>query len=530
MAKNNNASSPASGAILANNGSGSGPAAAAGLTLTVGGARPPSASAPSVLAPGRQTQSSSSSSSPSSSSSSSPPSPVADPLQRPLCVELKCANPCCEKETPHQNGTCEVFPGLPFCATCCMLLEKQFPIFGKKCKRRGRRGKTTKEANSEIASRIAGLASVIAKVYIAEEQQSRASPATQAQKSKHSLDSKNAKILARSVVPKPRKNGKEEAESEDENSEFSSSEDEDESLLDEMMRSAVGADNEDENEEYVARTGLADVIENLPVSGSKRKSDVQNPFFKKSSSLSIEMGLNGKARRVMIKAPGVVSRGVKSKDLCLWSLDTLGELSEILTETKDYSFMDSTTKEMMTETLALIEDHITVIRSTATVKKGDSRLLSMILKQKMAILLKVRRISTRHVASQSQRCQMAPFVGFLKSYCDKVKDAAIFPVGKMNSSKDGGFRSSIRNSTGSNYESYKQNDGRSGGGARYGNNGGGYSSGYGNNGGSGRSGFGGGGGSGGGYGRGGSYGQNGRRFGSGRGGGRGSGYQGTGHR
>jgi hypothetical protein len=398
---------------------------------------------------------------------------------------------------------------------------------------------TAKESNSEVASRIAGLASFIAKVYMAEEQQGKDYPAerTQSQKSKNSLDNKNAKILAKSNIPKPRRNGKEEVDSEDENSELSGSDDDDESLLEEMMRSAVGVDNDEENEEYAARSELADVIENLPVSGTKRKALVENPFFRKSSSLSIEMGLNGKARRVMLKAPGVVSRGVKSKDMCLWSLDTLGELSEILTEAKDYSFLDPTTKDMITETLALIEDHITVIRSTATVKKGDSKLLSMILKQKMAILLKVRRISTRHVASQSQRCQMAPFIGFLKSYCDKVKDAAIFPVGKMNSSKDGGFRSSIRSPTGSNHENYRQNDGRSWSGARsgsygnskYGGSGGGYNGGYGGSSGNGRSRFGGGGGAGSGYSRG-SYGQNGRSFGGGRGGGRGSGYQGTGHR
>jgi hypothetical protein len=387
--------------------------------------------------------------------------------------ECECANTMCYKKQAHAGGPCMRFPNLQLCATCCSLFGRVFSVgakVGAPCSNRGKRGRPPAQSKGEVIQRLGGLSLLCAQV-IPDADKIEPAPDSESvvqtsdvdlpetPQDKDRLRPSKAKIEAikRAAAAKKKKRGlpakptkrKRSSQGKDTDSSSTSAtesdvQDDNAVSLDDFFDDR-GADpsSGSEDEERNARKKLGDLADKLQP--GKKEVSFANPFYKKDSDL-LENIRPGKKRRIMGAAPKVMELKEPSKDMTLWSASTLVYLAQILDSAKAFDWWDDRSKAIMTETIECINDHLVSVKSYQR-KRVAEDVLSLLLKKKLEIVGKVRSIAVRHVKTVEHQVLMAPLSGFVRSYMEKSKDFAVFPLYPAKKSGDA-FRAGVNTPAG----------------------------------------------------------------------------------
>jgi hypothetical protein len=386
----------------------------------------------------------------------------------------ECANTMCMKKQAHAGGPCMRFPDLQLCATCCSLFGRVFSVgakIGAPCTNRGKRGRPPAQTKGEAIQRLGGLSLLAAKV-IPDADQIEPVPDSESAAQTSDVDppetpqdrlrpsrskieeikrlaaakkKKKKKLPAKPSKRKRSNQGKDTDTSSTSATESDVQNDITVTLDDFFEEGDAGLTSDSEDEERDARKKLEELAGKLQP--GKKEVSFANPFYKKDADL-LELIRPGKKRRIMGAAPKVMELKEPSKDMTLWSASTLVYLSQILESAKAFDWWDDRSKAIMTDTIECINDHLVSVKSYQK-KRVAEDVLSLLLKKKLEIVGKVRSIAVRHVKTVEHQVLMAPLSGFVRSYMEKSKDFAVFPLYPAKKSGDA-FRAGVNTPAGEN--------------------------------------------------------------------------------
>jgi len=182
------------------------------------------------------------------------------------------------------------------------------------------------------------------------------------------------------------------------------------------------------------REKMMDLLgESVLPSGQKRNRDgsplSSSLLGDKSGLLQLEVGLDGSKRRVLLPDKvRVLKRVQSSKDTALWCIGTLNDLAGLLIDTDNLSFLDHNWRFSTKTILKLIEDHVDLIQGFAANGLVSPKVLRIISTQKLNIVSKLRKLSTRKFDDPGDRTLLAPLVAFYTEMMDKVPKGTLFPI------------------------------------------------------------------------------------------------------